>query len=768
METSISDSEIIHAVDLSAVQDNEILSTDGESWKFVDDSSDDDSESADNDIVKWGSQLDMEAGEMENSFGEFTSEKDSSDFVEQEQEVTSLLSYVHNSSGESNSEKESLISIDDAEMDSNVSGNPAVAELPSTSSAVSFPLVIRNNNASRKLAKNIVQKKNTEMKNATNVLKTRAFLNCRISSGASPDSNLHLRNKSPKFGNTKIISPTTVESATRQEFVDKVKKALKSDTTFVEVKCIANVPPTVTQVQASKSNQINGAGKTAGRCGTSSQKLPTLFSSNLYWVNNPPKTSNTNANKQELITRKQFAAKVKKALSGNDETSVKVEKLESLEEERPISALTLKVRQDLRDFIDKAVQNDTSLCQKQSDLKTLDNHNVDTSIVSVLKNPKRSNSNMVVKRPCVKCGNGDVWPERDNGSGKRWNCKSQRCDKSYKPFISEFQRTKNSPSMSRSQTYSASNGPFLNLGIPNPQDAATLALARIMRFVDGNSNSDHSQRSSTTKPPSFGEIPNPQEAETTNFVNILKEEHQNLKHVNSEVNNAELEENAPAIGNILDAVPPPNCMSEDENYESEADSEEFNPIVNEPEDRMSENENSEDEGFDEENVEENDAFFWRCSFINLLLLMIVILTSFNFGCFFRVYISMEEESRTLQSSIGELQSEISRLRHKNFVITRQLSSMIERFNIPTGSDPGSIAVPPETFLAKFLLLLATIHVHLDHLFTGLVNQISKYDSSEQFLLYLTCFGGFLVMCYLVTRIFSLVRKLVWHFVRRFK
>lgn len=161
--------------------------------------------------------------------------------------------------------------------------------------------------------------------------------------------------------------------------------------------------------------------------------------------------------------------------------------------------------------------------------------------------------------------------------------------------------------MSRSQTYSASNGPFLNLGIPNPQDAATLALARIMRFVDGNSNSDHSQRSSTTKPPSFGEIPNPQEAETTNFVNILKEEHQNLKHVNSEVNNAELEENAPAIGNILDAVPPPNCMSEDENYESEADSEEFNPIVNEPEDRMSENENSEDEGFDEENVEENDG-----------------------------------------------------------------------------------------------------------------------------------------------------------------
>ncbi|KAI1702914.1 hypothetical protein Ddc_16784 [Ditylenchus destructor] len=726
-----SDSETIHA---ATIQDSEISSTDGESWKLVDDSSDDD-ESTDNGIVKWGSQLDMGAGEFENSSAESNSEKDSCVFVEQDHELLSPTS------------------IEDAEVVFNVTANSA--ELPSTSA--SFPLVIRNNSASRKLDKNNVHKKNGEMKNSTCALKTRAFLNCRISStqGATPDSNLHRRNNSPKLGNSKIVPPTAVELETRQEFMDKVKKALLSDTTCAEVKCIANVPPTVTQantqIQAIKSNQMNGAVKTADRFnGTSSQKLPTLFNSNRYWVENHPKTSNTSsltANKQELVTREEFAAMVKKALSDNGETSVKIAKLEALKEEQPSSALTMKVRQDLKDFVEMAVQNDASLLQKQSDSKVLDTHNVRMSVDSVLTNSKSGNPNTVVKRPYVKCDSGNICLARDKGNGKR--CQS---GKWYEPFSSEFQHTKNSSNMS--QTYSASNEPFLNLGVPNPQDAAASSLANIMRYLNGDSDSFHTQRTSTTDLPSFGETLNPQEAGTTMFVNILNEVDQNSNPVNSGPNNVELEENTLANGNVLDAIPPSNYESEDR--DSESDAEELDTIANEPEDRMIENENLVDD------VGENDAFFGSRYFTNCLLLLILI---FNFGWFTNDYISLEEESNTLQSSISELQSEISRLRYKNFVTTRHLSSMIERFNIPTGSDTDSIAAPPETFFAKFLLILSTIYVHLDHLFTALVNQFSKYGSWEQFLLYFTCFGGILVMYYLVTRFFSLVRKLFGYFVR---
>ncbi|KAI1731534.1 hypothetical protein Ddc_00358 [Ditylenchus destructor] len=734
MGSSDPDSDIVN---IAATQDNDVSSTDGESWKLVDNSSDDDDpESTDNDIVNWGSQLDMEADEMENSSG--GSEKDSSVFVTQDQEVLSL------------------ISIDNAEMISNVTAESTISELPSTSTAVSYPLVIRNNNTSQKFAKCNVHKQNAVKKCSHSSFNTKAVLNYRISTRqrALPDSTTkqrappasYRRCNSPKFGNTKIVPPTRVELATRKEFMDKVKKALNSDAITVAKNGTANKPPTITQtntqIRAIKSNQMNGAEKTAGRfSGTCLQKQSALFNSNLYWIDNPPKTSDMSiltSSEPKLNTREESAAKVKEALTDD---GVNSEQLEASN-----LALTMKVRQDLKNFIEKAVQNDDSLSQQQSGSKDRDTHIVGTSDVSVHKNTTTGNADVEVKRPCVMCGS----------NGKLWHCKRQQCRKWYEPVVADEGR-KNSSNMSCTQMYSPATEPFLNLGVPNPQDANAIKLARIMR--SGCPNSFHLPQRLPIKPQNFEGVPNPKEVETTNFVNILKEGHQNSKPVKSQVNNAELEENAHANSNPLltqaqaNGNTPLNNKSEDKNNESDARLEEFNPIAIEP--KASENENFEDEGFVDDTEEE--VFSWRWNLTNCLILMMVILISLSFGCFIQVYISKKQEFVTLQNSISELQSEISFLRHKNFIATRQLSSIVELFNLPSGSDMGSIVAEPETFRAKFLLLLSTIYVHLGHLFTALINQISKYSSWEQFLIYHTCFGGFFVLSFLVTRLFSLVR-----------
>ncbi|KAI1718004.1 hypothetical protein DdX_06414 [Ditylenchus destructor] len=738
--TENSDSDI-HDANIAATQDHDMSSTDGESWKLVDNSSDDDdSESADNEIVKWGSQLDMEAYEMENRSGEFNSEKDSPASVTQNQEVLSLISF------------------DDAEMVSIVTAESTVTELPSTSTAASYPLVIRNN-PWRKFAKHNVHKQNVK-KCSHSSFNTKATLNCRISSiqHASPDSNLHRCCNAPKFGNTKIIPSTTVELATRKEFMDKVKKALQSDTTVVAENGTANKPPTGAQanaqIQAIMSNQMNDAEKTADRfSGTSRQQQSTLFNSNLYWTENPPKTSNMNiltSNKPKLVTHEEFAANVKEVRSDDAE---KMTKLEASKEERLNLDLTMQVKRDLKNFIEKAVQNDASLLQQQSDSKDRDTHNAGTSNDSVHKNTMTSNPDVIVKCSCVKCSRGQVY------NGEQSRCQRQQCGKWHESFLPEIQRRKNSH-MFRTQMYFPATEPFLNLGVPNPQDANAMKLARIMRATNECHNKFHLPRRSPIKKPSFERVQNPQEVETTNFVNILKEMNQNSKPVKSEGNNAELEENA----HTNDHSPPSN-KNEVQNNESEA-SEEFNPIAVEPA-HMSENENFEDEGFVDD-TEENEVFSWRWNITNCLVLMMVILISLSFGCFIQNYIYKKQEFATLQSSITELQSELIFLRHKNFVTTRQLSSIVELFNLPSDSNMGSIGPEPKTFRAKIMLLFSTIYVHLGYLFTALINQISKYSSWEQFLFYHMCFGGFFVMCYLATRLFSLVRILGGCFFRFIK